>query len=134
MKFTVKQLDARDKDMPDWEFEVTDAAGSLGIPRIISGMAPAFTDEETAERAEADNIFKGFDWPRNGASYSSIVDYLNSKGITSNRKKDRLRDTALEAGIIYKAEGKYYYRGLVQRHDEPEQLTLQPMKDDEVPF
>lgn len=134
VKFTVKQLDARDKDMPDWEFEVTDAAGSLGIPRIISGTAPVFTDEETAERAEADSIFKGFDWPRNGASYSSIVDYLNAKGITSNRKKDKLRDIALEAGIIYKAEGKYYYRGLVQRPDEPEQLTLQPMKPDDVPF
>jgi hypothetical protein len=35
--FTVKQLDARSKDMEDWTFEVTDQAGSLGIPRIIYG-------------------------------------------------------------------------------------------------
>ena len=35
--FTVKQLDARGKDMDDWKFEVTDQAGALGIPRIIAG-------------------------------------------------------------------------------------------------
>ena len=35
--FTVKQLDARGKDLDDWKFEVTDQAGSLGIPRIIAG-------------------------------------------------------------------------------------------------
>lgn len=33
--FTVKQLDARDKDLEDWKFEVNDDAGNLGIPRII---------------------------------------------------------------------------------------------------
>lgn len=34
--FTVKQQDARSKDMEDWKFEVTDDAGFLGIPRFIS--------------------------------------------------------------------------------------------------
>ena len=33
--FTVKQMDARGKDMDDWQFEVTDDAGNLGIPRIL---------------------------------------------------------------------------------------------------
>ena len=37
--FTVKQLDARGKDLDDWQFEVTDKAGNLGIPKIISGGA-----------------------------------------------------------------------------------------------
>ena len=37
--FTVSQLDNRGKDMPEWQFEVTDDAGELGIPRIIpNGM------------------------------------------------------------------------------------------------
>lgn len=35
--FTVKQLDARGKDLDDWQFVVTDKAGNLGIPKIISG-------------------------------------------------------------------------------------------------
>ena len=34
--FTVKQQDARDKDMDDWTFEITDDAGQLGVPRIIT--------------------------------------------------------------------------------------------------
>ena len=34
--FTVKQQDARDKDMEDWTFEITEDAGLLGVPRIIT--------------------------------------------------------------------------------------------------
>lgn len=35
--FTVKQQDARGKDVDDWKFEIVDDAGSgLGIPRIMS--------------------------------------------------------------------------------------------------
>ena len=34
--FTVKQMDARDKDLEDWKFEITDDAGKLGVPRIIT--------------------------------------------------------------------------------------------------
>ena len=32
--FTVKQDDARGKDMEDWEFVVTEAAGALGVPQM----------------------------------------------------------------------------------------------------
>lgn len=34
--FTVKQQDARGKDLDDWQFEVTDQAGALGIPKITT--------------------------------------------------------------------------------------------------
>ena len=45
--FTVKQVDARGKDMEDWKFEITDDAGSLGIPRIISnGSAISSTPKD----------------------------------------------------------------------------------------
>ena len=36
--FTVKQQDARGKDMDDWQFEVTDDAGALGVPRIVGNV------------------------------------------------------------------------------------------------
>ena len=39
--FTVKQQDARGKDLEDWKFEVTDDAGKLGIPKIISNGSVA---------------------------------------------------------------------------------------------
>ena len=36
VSFVVKQQDARDKDMDDWKFEITEDAGALGVPRIIT--------------------------------------------------------------------------------------------------
>ena len=48
--FTVQQQDARDKDMEDWQFVVCDAAGALGIPKIINNGNLA----RTIERIEAE--------------------------------------------------------------------------------
>lgn len=50
--FTVKQQDARDKDMEDWKFTVTDDAGKLGVPKIVgSGI-----DLPVREKVKADTI------------------------------------------------------------------------------
>ena len=52
--FTVKQQDARGKDLDDWKFEVTDAAGALGIPKIY-GFGPNLqTKEKDAHDGVAD--------------------------------------------------------------------------------
>jgi len=48
--FTVKQNDARGKDMEDWKFEVTDDAGALGVPRII----PSNTADAALQKSEDD--------------------------------------------------------------------------------
>ena len=65
--FTVKQLDARGKDMEDWKFEVTDQAGALGIPRIIAG---ATTTPKKIEPDSNEDILKWineansrYEWP-----------------------------------------------------------------------
>lgn len=62
--FTVKQNDARGKDMEDWKFEVTDAAGALGVPRIYSTTAatPSYDDVESIKEwiKEAENRYE---WP-----------------------------------------------------------------------
>jgi 5-methylcytosine-specific restriction endonuclease McrBC GTP-binding regulatory subunit McrB len=51
--FTVSQQDARGKDMEDWKFEVTDAAGALGIPQIIDNFdAPKMEDKKKAVDTE----------------------------------------------------------------------------------
>ena len=64
--FTVKQLDARGKDMEDWKFEVTDQAGALGIPRIIAGA----TTQKKVEPDSNEDILKWineansrYEWP-----------------------------------------------------------------------
>ena len=65
--FTVKQLDARGKDMDDWKFEITDDAGNLGVPRIISQSAartvPIEHDTEEDILAWINEAIDKFDWP-----------------------------------------------------------------------
>ena len=51
--FTVKQQDARDKDMDDWKFEITDDAGNLGVPRIITSGANL--SSKSKEQPECDD-------------------------------------------------------------------------------
>lgn len=65
--FTVKQQDARGKDMDDWKFEVTDAAGAIGIPQIIGTAVstdnkPEYDDIENIKNwlHEAENRYS---WP-----------------------------------------------------------------------
>lgn len=50
--FTVKQMDARGKDLDDWKFEVTDDAGNLGIPKIIGS---GFNLPSKSKEVEGDN-------------------------------------------------------------------------------
>ena len=50
--FTVKQQDARDKDMDDWKFEVTDDAGLLGVPRIITKGTNLSSKSETMPQCD----------------------------------------------------------------------------------
>lgn len=61
--FTVKQQDARGKDMDDWKFQVTDDAGNLGIPKIIgSGV-----DLPVREKVKADTVEDIRNWIRDAA-------------------------------------------------------------------
>jgi hypothetical protein len=52
--FTVKQQDARGKDVDDWKYEITDDAGSLGIPRIINSGSnlPSKSKEQEGDSIE----------------------------------------------------------------------------------
>jgi len=52
--FTVKQQDARGKDLDDWKFEVTDDAGNLGVPRIVSSgyNLPSKSKEQESDSPE----------------------------------------------------------------------------------
>ena len=111
VNFTVKQNDARGKDMEDWHFVVTNAAGSLGIPRIL-GTAE-LSDEDERERRKADEYLKDFPWTKSGATYTELDRHLRSFGVTSNRQISSILNTAMEAGIIYKNDKKrYHYKGM----------------------
>ena len=133
--FTVKQDDARDKDLEDWEFIVNDAAGSLGIPQIKSTLTADEQEEAQLQQAriEADDYFKLYHWTSTGATYTDIDKFLKQKGVTSNRKRVSIIDTAMEAGIIYKSSRKYYYSGLNKEipNDQSESLPFAPPEDDQ---
>ena len=51
--FTVKQQDARGKDMDDWQFEVTEDAGALGVPRIVGNVVGI--DQQQREEVTGDD-------------------------------------------------------------------------------
>ena len=67
--FTVKQQDARGKDMDDWKFQVTDDAGNLGIPKIIgSGIDLPVREKVKADTTEdirqwIKDASDMYDWP-----------------------------------------------------------------------
>lgn len=133
--FTVKQQDARGKDMDDWKFDVTDAAGALGIPRILSKVESQ-ADEDQRERNEVNELFKKFNWPQYGATYTDLEKHVRSQNVTSNRKIKDIFDTAREAGIILKMENKKYrYNGLKPLpNDQTEDLPFEKEDDEEAPF
>lgn len=137
--FTVKQDDARDKDLEDWEFIVTGAAGSLGVPQMrhIANAEEKADAEVQNARIEADDYFKLFPWTSIGATWTEIDKWLYSKGVTSNRKRSDLISIAMEAGIIYKSDKrKYHYNGLNRQtpNDQEEQMPFARSEDDEAPY
>lgn len=100
--FTVKQQDARDKDMDDWTFEITEDAGLLGVPRIItkgtnlnskSKEQPACDDprliREWIEQAKTQ-----FEWPMSRAAIKKTV-----FGEIGGQKNDARQQADLMAAI-----------------------------------
>ena len=136
--FTVKQNDARGKDMEDWEFVVTGAAGALGVPqmRAVASDTDITESKNRQLRNEADDIFKLYPWTSSGATWTDLDRFIRSKGITSQRRISDLFNIAVENGIIFKTDRrKYHYAGLSKQapNDEAEQIDFTP-NDDPTPF
>ena len=79
--FTVKQVDARDKDLEDWKFEITDDAGNLGVPRIISSgtnlpsksKEQTTCDDVTVIRGWIEQAKDMYEWPMTRADIKKKV-------------------------------------------------------------
>lgn len=81
--FTVKQIDARGKDVDDWKFEITSDAGSLGVPRIIT---PADTKSDDINKIK-EWITKGqqdIQWPATGVEIKEMLKKVS--GVSFNDK------------------------------------------------
>ena len=104
--FTVKQLDARGKDLEDWQFEVTDQAGALGIPRIVAGGA---VTTEKPRRAEPDSnadilkwINEGmsrYNWPMDRQSIKQSI-FCEIGGVTNKDKQQADLKAAIQLGYL----------------------------------
>ena len=112
--FTVKQDDARGKDMEDWEFVITEAAGSLGIPQMRQAATPDEHEDAKVQqnRIKADDLFKLYHWTPSGATWTDLNKFARSKGLSEYKFRE-LFNTAAESGIIYRTDNKkYHYAGL----------------------
>lgn len=132
--FTVKQDDARGKDLDDWEFVVTGAAGSLGVPQMKEVASDQdVTDAKVQQlRIKADDIFKLYPWTSKGATWTDLDRFIRSKGETSSRTISDMFNIALESGILYKTDKrKYHYNGLNQKtpNDKAEDLPFPKPED-----
>jgi hypothetical protein len=125
--------------MEDWEFVITEAAGSLGIPqmRAVASNVDIADAKVQQERIEADDYFKLYPWTPTGATYTDLEKWLRTKGVTSNRKISDLFNVAMESGIIYKTDKKkYHYNGLNKQtpNDQPQQMPFDAPDNGNLPY
>lgn len=121
--FTVKQLDARGKDMEDWKFEVTDQAGSLGIPKIIASGAKATAKEPTKVDSEADVLkwinegLHRHNWPMSRKSIKEFI-FRDIGGVTNSLQQQADLDLAIKCGYFEESTEKHNGYYLLQPPDD----------------
>lgn len=126
--FTVKQQDARGKDIDDWKFEITDDAGNLGVPRIINkGInLPSKSKEQTQcddpreIREWIEQARLQYEWPMDRQTIKKAVFY----DIGGVKNKDKQ-----QADLIAAINLHYLEESTIKKNGYP---MLQPVED--MPF
>ena len=118
VQFTVKQQDARGKDLEDWTFEITDDAGGLGIPRIVDApMQPAETsknetkyDTRTKMQTIAQAMKRAIE-PPSSKFYRDLHSTLKANEHIGSKKGYEWIKIAIENNIIsVNSMGQYSYK------------------------
>ena len=117
-----RRPDARGKDLDDWKFEVTDQAGSLGIPRIIAGgVAAAKTDVQPHSREEILKwINQGLsqqDWPLSRATIKDVI-FKDIGGVTRSDQQQADLIAAINYGFLEESTIKHKGYYLLQPPDD----------------
>lgn len=113
--FTVKQVDARGKDLDDWKFEITDDAGNLGIPRIIgngggSKSKPVEYDSEDDIRKWIVEAANRYEWPMSRKSVKQLV-FGEIGGVKNDGRQQADLMVAINTGMLVDStlkSGGYY--------------------------
>lgn len=124
--FTVKQQDARGKDIDDWKFEVTDDAGNLGVPKIISNpgdsrrVKPEHDDpaliKEWIKQANSQ-----YEWPMDRKTIKERI-FKDIGGVKNNGRLQADLDVAVNLGYLVESTLKTSRGGYML------------MPSDELPF
>ena len=126
--FCVKQQDARDKDIDDWKFEITDDAGNLGVPKIISNGTnlsskskeqPIYDDPKLI-REWIETAKDQYEWPMDRKTIKQTVFY--EIGGVKNKDKQ-------QADLNVAINMKYLEETTIKKNGYP---MLQPPED--LPF
>lgn len=120
--FTVKQVDARGKDMEDWKFKITDDAGNLGIPMII-GSTNVLAESKSEFEMTDENINK------------AVMDAIGTETLGEATLRERIKKNnhigsakaqecitrATNNGVLLKDGKKYSHKGELfeQKEDDP---------------
>ena len=105
--FTVKQQDARDKDLDDWKFEITDDAGNLGIPRITNSgtnmpsksKEQVTCDDVTVIRGWIEQAKDMYEWPMTRADVKKTI-FGDIGGQKNSAKQQADLQAALNMGYL----------------------------------
>ena len=105
--FTVKQQDARDKDLDDWKFEITDDAGNLGVPRIINSgtnlpsksKEQVQCDDTSMIRRWVEEAKNTYNWPMTRAEVKKTV-FGEIGGQKNTGKQQADLQAALNMGFL----------------------------------
>lgn len=137
--FTVSQIDARGKDVPEMYVQLNDDADNviadLGAPKFRD--VTTFANDEQADLAtRIVREFDGFDWKSTGATLTDILNFFHKKGITSSRKVQSLVSDAISLNIIIRNDKKkYFWKGVHGKFDpEDQDLPFRPSEDDKCEF
>ena len=105
--FTVKQQDARDKDIDDWKFEITDDAGNLGIPRITNSgtnmpsksKEQVTCDDVTVIRGWIEQAKDMYEWPMTRADVKKTI-FGDIGGQKNSAKQQADLQAAINMGYL----------------------------------
>ena len=126
--FTVKQQDARGKDMEDWKFEVTDEAGQLGIPKIVGNAGDSkrvepVSDDPAIIRGWIEEAMKTYTWPMTRADIKKLV-MCNIGGVKNAGRQQADLQVAINMKYLVESTLRAGNGGYM----------LQPPDIDEMPF
>ena len=137
--FTVKQDDARNKDVEDFQYIITDAAGSLGIPKILNTSAPSATSIRIEGDAMED-VERWFneakdkvEWPATRRTIKEVI--IRDHGKQTNKtKQDIDLQMLINKRLLVNSSVKQKGYWLLVPNDEDERDPLPEPPSNSVPF